>query len=213
MPLEVRKIEFGDHYYISSDGKVFSRYRGKTIQLKPILAGHQGYSKVRLYERGKWKEFYVHRLVATAFIPNPDNLPFVNHIDENPANNKVENLEWCTVSYNNNYGNAPIKRSISMKKHFKENPQERDRMRLQSKERVWSYESKQKVAKSLSIPVFCLLDGKVIAKYNSSKEAEQKTGAKRGNICKALRGIRKSAGGYQWKYAACGGEIGGNDNV
>ena len=45
-----------------------------------------------------------HRLVAETFIPNPDNLPCVNHKDENPSNNKLDNLEWCTVEYNNNYG-------------------------------------------------------------------------------------------------------------
>lgn len=59
-----------------------------------------GYYKVELYKDGKSKMFYVHRLVANAFIPNPDNKPQVNHIDGNKANNSVSNLEWCTHSEN-----------------------------------------------------------------------------------------------------------------
>ena len=56
-----------------------------------------------LCKNGKIKAFLVHRLVAEAFIPNPDNLPCINHKDENPKNNQVENLEWCTYKYNNEY--------------------------------------------------------------------------------------------------------------
>lgn len=204
---EIRKIKFGDHYFVSSEGEVFSDCKGRLAKLKPILSGHGGYSKVRLYNDGKWKEFFVHRLVAIAFIENPENLPCVNHIDENPGNNAVENLEWCTIGYNNNYGTAPEKRRLSMKKRFEQNQEERERMRRQSKERVWKKESKEKISKSLSIPVLCILNGEIIAKYNSAKEAAVATGAKSSNISKVVKGIRKSAGGYQWKYAACGGEI------
>lgn len=63
-----------------------------------------GYSRVLLYSlTGKKKQFKTHRLVAMHFIPNPNNYPLVNHIDENPANNYVNNLEWCTHSYNIKY--------------------------------------------------------------------------------------------------------------
>lgn len=64
----------------------------------------QGYYHVMLCKNGETKRFKVHRLVAMAFIANPDNLPVVNHKDENPQNNVVENLEWCTQAYNVRYG-------------------------------------------------------------------------------------------------------------
>ena len=63
-----------------------------------------GYINVALYKDGVLKRIYVHRLVAEAFISNPNNYPCINHIDENKENNNVDNLEWCTVKYNINYG-------------------------------------------------------------------------------------------------------------
>ena len=68
-----------------------------------------GYLRVHLSKTGKNKKELVHRLVAQAFIPNPNNYEVVNHKDQNPSNNKIENLEWCTVQYNNTYGDK-IKR-------------------------------------------------------------------------------------------------------
>ena len=64
----------------------------------------KGYCRVRLRKDGKRKMYLVHRLVAQAFIPNPLNLPQVNHIDENKKNNNIDNLEWCDQTYNNLYG-------------------------------------------------------------------------------------------------------------
>lgn len=78
--------------------------------LKPVING-RGYLQVDLCKNGKVKKFLVHRLVAEAFLPNPDNLPEVNHKDENKQNNNVENLEWCDRTYNANYGTA-IERMI-----------------------------------------------------------------------------------------------------
>lgn len=65
-----------------------------------LLPDKQGYLRVLLFANGVHKNCQVHRLVATAFIPNPKNLPVVNHIDGNPKNNRVNNLEWCTQSAN-----------------------------------------------------------------------------------------------------------------
>lgn len=72
-----------------------------------------GYKLCWLSKNGKGKSIRVHRLVALAFIPNPNNLRYVNHRDENKANNNVENLEWCTPVYNANYGTA-IERRVNV---------------------------------------------------------------------------------------------------
>lgn len=83
-----------------------------------------GYYQVNLYRnigRGRTTEtFLVHRLVAKAFHPNPKNLPVVNHIDENPANNRADNLEWCTPKYNKNYGLAPFARTRKVRQLTKD---------------------------------------------------------------------------------------------
>jgi DNA-binding XRE family transcriptional regulator len=68
-----------------------------------------GYKQVGLRKDGKWKSESVHRLVAKAFLPNPDMLPVVNHCDEDKANNCVENLEWCTPSYNVRYNELHLR--------------------------------------------------------------------------------------------------------
>ena len=90
-------------YGITSCGKVWS-YRSNKF-LKPYDNG-KGYLYVKLCKDGKMKPYRVHRLVADAYLPNPDNLSQVNHKDENKANNALSNLEWCDAAYNNNYSQA-----------------------------------------------------------------------------------------------------------
>ena len=85
-------------YTVNSMGKVFSIKTGKE---KKKLISNAGYYRVHLFNKGKGKIILVHRLVAEAFIPNPKNLPCVNHIDGNKLNNRVTNLEWVTSSENN----------------------------------------------------------------------------------------------------------------
>lgn len=91
------------NYLVYPDGRIWSIRR--KIFLSPFIS-KQGYYRVSLSNH---KKYFVHRLVAETFIDNPDNLPQVNHKDENKLNNKVNNLEWCTYSYNNAYGTARIR--------------------------------------------------------------------------------------------------------
>lgn len=90
-----------DRYVYAGDNSNHKYQHIKERNLK--LSGGDKYIQVRLCKNGKIKAFLVHRLVAEAFIPNPDNLPCINHKDENPKNNQAENLEWCTYTYNNEY--------------------------------------------------------------------------------------------------------------
>ena len=88
-------------YQVSNLGRVKSIIgQEKVLHPKKHRNGHL---QIGLHKDKKRKTMYIHRLVAQAFIPNPDNLPCVNHKDENPNNNNVDNLEWCTQKYNCNY--------------------------------------------------------------------------------------------------------------
>lgn len=96
-------------YQVSSFGRVRGvdritpkghKWKGKILSPKD----HNGYKSVTLSKNGRKKFYFVHRLVADAFIPNKLNYPIINHKDENPSNNCPDNLEWCTYKYNTNYG-------------------------------------------------------------------------------------------------------------
>lgn len=118
--------DYENFYEISNLGRVRSldrivcRVNGnyfkkeKNLKLKRLTNGYFG---VGLCKNNEIKYCMIHRLVAEAFIPNPDNLPCVNHKDENKSNNCVDNLEWCTYSYNNSYNNRAKK--IALKKSIK----------------------------------------------------------------------------------------------
>ena len=93
-------------YAVTEDGRVWSYKKNKF--LSPSSAN--GYLQVVLSKKGKHKTYRIHRLVAEAYLENPNNLPEVNHKDENKGNNTVENLEWCTRDYNVNFGSHPKKR-------------------------------------------------------------------------------------------------------
>ena len=102
------------NYQISNLGRVWSKKR--QIYLKPHK-NNSGYLSVLLPSiNGKYKRELIHRLVALTFIDNPDNLPCVNHKDENKENNVVSNLEWCSRSYNINYGTRNERASKALNK-------------------------------------------------------------------------------------------------
>ena len=88
-------------YSVSRSGLVISQKRTTTNGgiLKQSLS-HSGYRRVKLLKNGKYHNLMVHRIVATAFLSNDGNLPYVNHIDANKSNNSVDNLEWCTTEQN-----------------------------------------------------------------------------------------------------------------
>ena len=90
-------------FQVSNTGKVRRLYKRGPKELKSVVK-RGGYKGVLLKANGIFKCELIHRLVATAFIPNPDNLPHVNHKDEDKTNNSIDNLEWCDAKYNNNYG-------------------------------------------------------------------------------------------------------------
>lgn len=170
------------YYEVSSGGQVRSvgYMSSKTMHYlprnRPILLKQEttkdGYKRVVLCKDGCKRHFSVHRLVAMAFLLNPHNLPQVNHKDENPANNKVSNLEWCTGKENCNYG-LHRKRIV---------------------ERQTNNPSRSRPVSQFS------LDGSHVADFPSTREAERQTGVKCESITRCCRGKYKHAGGYHWQY-------------
>lgn len=171
MDIEVRPIEGFNGYFVDSDGNIIRK--NKDGFLKPQDGGN-GYKKVSLVKNGKVYNRLIHRIVAQAFIPNPENLPQVNHKDENKANNCVENLEWCTSAYNNNYGT----RGARMGKT--------ELNRSDCSKAVIQY----------------TLGGDFIAEYPSVKEARRQTNMWKAHIgeCCSHYKNQYTAGGYRWAW-------------
>lgn len=173
---EWRDIEgYEGLYQVSNTGKVKSlnyRKTGKEKILKPYDNGY-GYLKVKLCKDGKDTSCKVHRLVAQAFLENPDDLPEVNHKNEDKTDNRVENLEWCNRSYNVNHGTR--------------------NKRVAEKNINNSKTSK---------PVIGInkVSG-LIVEFPSLCEASRQTGIDHGHICHCLKGRLKSAGGFYWIYS------------
>ena len=98
----MKEVNGFPNYLVNEFGEVFSKKR--KMKKRKTGTDKQGYETVSLWNNGKTRLLKVHRIVAEAFIPNPNNYPIINHKDLNKKNNHVDNLEWCTYSYNNSYG-------------------------------------------------------------------------------------------------------------
>ena len=180
-------VGYEGYYQVSNFGNVRSldRYVKNQMGTLSLRKGKitkqrydkDGYKQVYLCKHGNVKYYFVHRLVAEAFITNPNNYPIINHKDEVKDNNCVDNLEWCTVKYNTNYGNCPQNISKGLKgKHI----------------------NRPDISKSV---LQFTKDGKLVCEYPSAKEAYRQTGIKYQNISCCCRGCgQKSAGGYIWKF-------------
>lgn len=169
-------VGYEGYYMVSNYGNVISLHSGNMKQLRPRKK--HGYCFVVLYVNGVKKQEAVHRLVASAFIEktNPS-FTEVNHIDENPSNNFVKNLEWCDRKYNVNYGTQKERAIIT------------GRSRGMRKFGVAVIQSEK--------------DGREIDRFQSIYDASRATGINATTITKCCTGYknRKSAGGYKWSYA------------
>ena len=162
------------NYEISSLGRVKSlNYKNTKVEklIKPIKLKN-GYLQVNLYANNKMHHKYVHRLVAEAFLDNPNNLPQINHKDENTQNNIVDNLEYCDAKYNNNYGTHNKRVSASQQNNPKKSKP------------ILQY-NKQ---------------GNLITEYPSIIEIQRQLGFAAGNISRCCRGEFKQAYGFIWRY-------------
>lgn len=130
MAIVTRAIAHHQAYSVTDDGKVFSHKYGRQVELRQ--SEHKGYRRVALSQNNKRTNYPVHRLVAEAFIPNPDEKPFVNHIDGNKRNNEVQNLQWCTASENQKhaYDVLNVRNGHTGYKYAKLYPNEELRSRL-----------------------------------------------------------------------------------
>lgn len=172
---------YGGFYEVSNLGRVRSKERITEIQpychivrkpriLKAQFNGY--YYRVVMSLNGKSRQVLIHRLVAETFIPNPKGYDTVNHKDENGKNNHVNNLEWCTMQYNQSYGTKCMRHSLYMVNEVGR--------------AVTQYTKK----------------GEPIASYRSIMEASRKTGISYTGIHEVcIRGKQKTAGGYVWRYA------------
>lgn len=172
-------------YEISNFGRVKSLnyLRTKREEILKFGKAKNGYLQVLLCENKKQKCYKVHKLVALAFISNPENLPCINHKDENKENNHVSNLEFCTHKYNNNYGTR------------------KERISEGNKGKKRTEESKQKIGDASKKPILqYTLDNVFIKEFDSATTADKDLKINQSSITKCCKGKLKTSGGYIWKY-------------
>jgi hypothetical protein len=165
--VEIWKDTEYEPYEVSSHGKVRNK---KTGRLLVPAVHHKGYLKAQFRVNKKTKAFFRHRLVGIAFIPNPYNLPQIDHLDNDKTNNHVSNLEWVTGAEN-------IRRK--MRDGLNVSPENAGR----PKQPVAQYD----------------LEGNFVANYKSIAEAVVKTGLRQSGISAVLRGSAHTVGGFVFK--------------
>lgn len=169
---------YEDKYYLDPEiMRVVNKKTGRP--LKPQLDG-AGYADVQLWRHNKGTHKRLHKLFAEAYIPNPDNLPEVNHKDEDPTNFQLDNLEWCTHPYNINYGTANERRGRSISKAKK------------GKSQPW-------VAESRGIPVVAIDGWGNETEYPSAREAARRLDLDQSTITAVVNGRKKTCGGYRFR--------------
>lgn len=167
-------------YQISNFGNVCSLNYGKRGYAKNLVpkVNNCGRLWVELFNNGVKRQFLIHRLVGEAFIPNPDNLPQINHIDENPKNNCVENLEWCTNEYNIRY--------------FRERHPSHARIRKNT----------ERYNRRLDKPVNQIdRGGNVVKQWKDARTVVVEMGFNQWSITQCCDGKRHTAYGFRWQYA------------
>lgn len=177
-------------YEVSNTGKIRSNnYLGHGRQKELSLSkDHKGYMRVRIYIDGKRPTIKVHRAVAKAFIPNPENKPEVNHKDGNKENNRVDNLEWSTSCENTTH---------AYDTGLKEKTREWCRQMGSTVGRAALAKSREE--RKTPVIATRLSDGAVF-EYPSQAEAAAATGAFQANIYKVASGKRKSSNGFTFAY-------------
>lgn len=177
-------------YEVSNMGRVRSldmvdsngvKRSGKIRKCNSYSSGSNKYLQIGLTKNKETKSFYIHRLVATMFIPNPENLPEVNHRDENKLNNCVGNLEWCDRKHNCNYGTRSERRAEKMKGR---------RLKDEHKQKLKENHADFTGAKHpKAVKVICIEYPDIV--FGSIKEAQEWC---HGNIKAYLKGKSKYAG-------------------
>lgn len=179
--MEAKPYYENPNYLVYPDGTIFSLYRNKEIKHK---LDKQGYHIVNIKINNQTKTRRVHRMVALCFIPNPNNLPQVNHKDENKNNNNIDNLEWVTVKQNCNYGT----RNARLSKAKKGKP--------------LSFKPSRIKSNSKPVQQFSL-SGELINTFPCAGIACEQLNwpVRRGAAIRlAANGNRKTAYGYLWKF-------------
>lgn len=188
---------------IYSNGKI-QHYKGKILTPN---SDKDDYKTIKLCKNGIIKRYLVHRLIAITFIPNPDNLPCVNHKDENKQNNNIENLEWCSVAYNNCYGSRLEKLSSKMKgRKVSEETKQKIRVSKKLINRPVSEKHHQSIIKSNKETkgkkvLQYSLNGDLIKVWNTTREVDVEFGKSvHSSISRCCMGKQKTAQGFIWKY-------------